>query len=240
MSKKSELKSLLDQSYQAEQAVYDRLPPEERARLGTLKHWAAKDILLHSSLWTQRLMENIQRQQRGEAPKDIEKDYLEHNDQDFQANYQLSWEEVVARREAIHQLAQDILDSLSEENLHSSAWSSKEHALWREITGYVYTHPMQHLIQLYLDLDDIEHADEINDQMVENLSGLDDSPHWHGTLAYNDACHKAKTRRKKEAIKKLRKALEMRPDLTAWAQEDSDLEMLHDDPEFQAFFAASS
>ena len=239
MDKKSEIKSLIELGYQAEQTLYGRLSPAERARQGTLKHWAAKDGLLHSAIWIQRYVESVRCRQRGEAPPDYDK-YLDHNDQDFQANYQLTWEEVTACSADAHRLALELLDSLREEDLQSSAWSSNERALWRELTGNVFTHPMMHLIQIYLDREDIDHADEVNDLMMENLNGMDDNPHWQGTQVYNDACHKARTKRKKQAIKKLSQALKMRPDLTSWAQEDTDLESLHDDPEFQALFASES
>jgi quercetin dioxygenase-like cupin family protein len=55
-----------------------------------------------------------------------------------------------------------------------------------------------------------------------------------GSLHYNLACLEALGRRRDAALASLRKALELRPEVTEWAREDPDLESLRDDPEFRA------
>jgi hypothetical protein len=57
-----------------------------------------------------------------------------------------------------------------------------------------------------------------------------DSP----SLRYNLACLEALTGNREQALASLRRALELRAELSHWTREDDDLESLRDDPEFRA------
>lgn len=54
------------------------------------------------------------------------------------------------------------------------------------------------------------------------------------SLLYNLACLEAVTGNREQALGALRRALELRPELKAWARQDDDLEPLREDPEFRA------
>jgi hypothetical protein len=65
------------------------------------------------------------------------------------------------------------------------------------------------------------------------VAGLQSHP--ESALLHHDlACLEAVGHRRDSAMASLRKALELRPEVTEWAREDPDLESLRDDPEFRA------
>ena len=58
------------------------------------------------------------------------------------------------------------------------------------------------------------------------------------TAHYNLACSLALTRRRADALRELRRALDLGYDDFRWMQQDPDLASLRDDPEFRALFPA--
>jgi quercetin dioxygenase-like cupin family protein len=59
-----------------------------------------------------------------------------------------------------------------------------------------------------------------------------------GSLHYNQACLEALQGRRVQALRSLRAALELRPEVREWAREDEDLAGLRDDPEVRALLDA--
>lgn len=57
------------------------------------------------------------------------------------------------------------------------------------------------------------------------------------SLHYGLACVDALHGRREEALRRLRTAIDARPDLREWARQDSDLDSLRDDPEFRSLVA---
>jgi hypothetical protein len=66
--------------------------------------------------------------------------------------------------------------------------------------------------------------------LAEGLESYPDSASLH----YNLACLEAVVGRRDAALASLRNALELRPEVAAWARDDQDFESLRDDPEFRA------
>ena len=69
--------------------------------------------------------------------------------------------------------------------------------------------------------------------MVESL---DTSKVGQGRNLYNKACSYALAERKSEAIQMVREALKLAPNLVEWSKQDTDLENLRDDPEFEEIY----
>ncbi|MDQ3670807.1 MAG: hypothetical protein M3377_11090 [Actinomycetota bacterium] len=61
--------------------------------------------------------------------------------------------------------------------------------------------------------------------------GLDRHPD-NGSLLYNTACFEAAAGRRDDALAHLRRAFEVDPRARGWAETDSDLDSIRDDPEF--------
>jgi hypothetical protein len=68
------------------------------------------------------------------------------------------------------------------------------------------------------------------------VEGLDAHPE-SGALHYNLACLEALRGERAAALDQLRRAVELRPEVASWAQDDEDFSGLRDDPEFRALTA---
>ena len=71
------------------------------------------------------------------------------------------------------------------------------------------------------------------------LISLSEESPFVGTYAYNLACFYALGGEKEQALKRLRQAFELRPDLIEWSKQDSDLDSLRDDPGYVALLDSS-
>jgi hypothetical protein len=74
-------------------------------------------------------------------------------------------------------------------------------------------------------------------QWGDDVALLDDSADWQGTVHYNMACSLALSDNPEQAIAELRRALQLRPSMTAWSRQDPDLDALHDMPEYRELYA---
>ena len=76
----------------------------------------------------------------------------------------------------------------------------------------------------------------MQEKTAKLLSELDESQSWQGVLRYNLACHYALAGETETAIGKLRRALELNPELTEWSKEDSDLASLREELGYKALY----
>ncbi len=73
--------------------------------------------------------------------------------------------------------------------------------------------------------------------MLDAIIELDAGPQATGNARYNLACALATTGPLGEVLALLRQSFADNPRLIAWARQDTDLDPLRDDPNFQALFA---
>ena len=74
---------------------------------------------------------------------------------------------------------------------------------------------------------------------MEDISGIDDTPFSLGTVYYDRSCFYAMAGDSASALEYLHKSLGLRPDLAAWARQDTDLVSLHEDARFNELVADS-
>lgn len=209
--------------------------PVEQRQTGSLQRWSAKDLLAHIATWKNRNIENLECLARGEAIAD-EADIDEENAKIFSECASLSWQEVTALAQRSNERVRAFLENLSEKRLWTALPQEYYNGrlLWRVIAGDNCIHPLTHISQFYLQHDEVDLADRLQNQSIEILSRLDDMPNWQGTLLYNKACFYSIAGRTTDAIKELRRALMLAPHLAAWSQEDPDLDPIRNHPGFQA------
>ena len=120
----------------------------------------------------------------------------------------------------------EALAGLHEDELQRSDFYPWEQGrpLWREIVGNLYTHPILHLSDWHLKKGDKTRAAEMYQEMTAELITLDEGPAWQGTIRYNNACSFSLLGDKEKAIRELREALKLNPDLTEWSKQDPDFE----------------
>lgn len=72
-----------------------------------------------------------------------------------------------------------------------------------------------------------------HETLVEAIREAGLPPEELGGALYNMACFYAKLDYSERALTALSEALQLRPSLTEWAKQDSDLASLHNNPDFQ-------
>jgi tetratricopeptide (TPR) repeat protein len=132
----------------------------------------------------------------------------------------------------------EALAALSEDDLQRSDFYPWEggRPLWREVVGNIYTHPILHLSDWHIKRGNPTRAAEMYQEMTGQLTNLDGSAEWQGTIRYNNACSFSLLGDKEKAISELREALKLNPDLTEWSKQDPDFEPIRDEAGYKALY----
>ena len=237
---KPQLIDLLKRARADEAQLIASLTIAEREHVGTLTHWSVKDLVSHLNYWRGSVLARLQMVQRGETPFSTS-NYLEMNDQNFEATRYLTWAETLEDSERTFDELVSIVSSFSEQDLTEPQryeWRKGE-PLWTFIRGNAFDHPEAHIAQYYFDHGDRARALAMQRELADLTMQVDPSPHSRGTAIYNLACFLALNGETAEAIKNLRESFVQRPDLIEFSNEDSDLNALRELPEYQALFKAA-
>jgi hypothetical protein len=111
--------------------------------------------------------------------------------------------------------------------------------MWQSLLGSAYTHKILHYSEYDQKRGRTEFASQLWKEWADLVSPLDPGAEWQGGVHYNAACSLALAGDGDGALEELREALELRPSLTAWSRRDSDLEILHEHPQYRDLFAPS-
>ena len=153
----------------------------------------------------------------------------------YNTNHDRTLAEIVAEADRAYADFVALIQSLSEEDLAQPARFSDQEprSLAAQIMGNGYEHPIFHYAERYRRRGDLAKALQLHEQSVAAVA---DWPEWYGTARYNLACFYALNGQKEKALHELREALQLRPDLSEWSKQDTDLASLHDDPAFSALY----
>jgi len=185
---KKELTGLLEKGYQAEREFIAALTDEERNTNGSFELWTAKDILAHDSYWRKHHAENILAVLAGKTPTQTDDDQI--NEEVYSQYQDQSWDQVEALARTSLERVRDALAALSEDDLQNGdfyPWLDGR-PLWREFVGNIYTHPILHVSDWYIKRGNATRAAKMYQEMTGQLTSLDDSSEWLGTIRYNNAC----------------------------------------------------
>ena len=239
MDLKATLTRLFNQTDLAEQEYIDCLTPVERQDCGKLDCWAPKETLAHMAIWPERLAKNINAALHGGELQHYD-NYLELNDQDFEADRLRSWDGCLQNAVNSRATLRELFDTMSEDDLRRLdvlPWQEGR-PLWKLFVGNIVDHRVSHLCMLYNVRGDREKAMHLQEQTSQALAGLDPDPLWQGNVRYNLACVYALSGLKDKALPVLEEAFELNPALLDWSKQDSDLNSLRQEPAFLALFPA--
>jgi len=233
---KKELNGLLEKGYQVEKEFIASLSVQDRNAEGTFEGWTAKDNVAHNSYWRKRHADDVMDVLAGKSPAEVDDDdinagvYAQYKDQ--------SWEEVETLLETSLKRMGEALAALSEEELQSDKFYPWDQGrpLWRELVVNMYTHVIIHLSEWHIKKGDKIRAAEMYQEMTAQLTTLDDSPDWQGTIRYNNACSFSLLGDTETAISELREALKLNPGLTEWSQQDPDFEPIRGEAGYKALY----
>lgn len=233
---KKELTELLEKGYQAEKEFIAALSDGERNAEGNFERWTAKDTFAHNSYWRKHHAEDVLAVLAGDSPIEVDDDqtnagvYSQYKDQ--------SWDAIEALAETSLERMGAALAALSEADLQRSDFYPWEQGrpLWREIVGNIYTHPILHLSDWHIKRGNTVRAAEMYQEMTDQLTNIDNSPEWQGTIRYNLACSYSLLGQKEKAIRTLDEALKMNPTLVEWSKQDPDFEPIREEAGYMALY----
>jgi len=228
----------LQTAYDCEQAYLASLTASERSRVGQPNAWSPKDTLAHIAEWkaimARRL--NLYRQnQDGPVFSDLDA----KNAEIFQELSTRTEDEVAALLADAHAAVVAETQALSTDQLLAPgrfAWQRTEPLLIR-IPFNAVVHSLFHLAQLYAERGDRPTGDQLIETMTTGMFAFDDAPQGRARWIYTRACYFAIAGDRAAALADLRQAFEARPALIAWSKEDTDLQSLWNDAEYQALIA---
>jgi tetratricopeptide (TPR) repeat protein len=236
MDKKSKLLNLLFIAYQEERQFIARLSDKERNEQGTMDRWSAKDTIAHNASWKQRRAEQITAPDNEALTGFRDFEYL--NAQTFEMNRQLAWEDILENAREAYEFLSERVEALSEQDLNNPdryPWLNGRPA-WRTVAISGYYHPLSHVAAYLHERGQVAQASDMHDTMAERLQELDEDAEWGGIAQYNLACFYATTSRPQQAIQHLTSALRLNPGLVEWARQDTDLSILHGEPEYKELY----
>jgi hypothetical protein len=233
---KRELTELLQKGYQVEREFIAALSDEERNADGSFEHWTAKDSIAHNAYWRKHHAEDVLAVLAGKTPTHIDDDQI--NDEVYSRYQDQSWEDIDTLVDMGMKRMGEAIASISEEDLQRHDFYPWEQGvpLWREIVGNIYMHPVIHLSDWHIKRGHPARAAEMYQETTRQLTSLNDSPEWQGTIRYNNACSFSLLGDKETAINELREALQLNPGLTEWSQQDPDFEPIRGEAGYKALY----
>ena len=233
---KRELTELLQKGYQVEKEFIAALSDEEHNADGTIENWTAKDCIAHNAYWRKHHAEDVLAVLAGKTPTQSEDDQI--NQEVYSRYKDQSWEDVDTLVDAGMKRMGEAIASISEDDLQRHDFYPWEQgrALWREIVGNIYTHPVIHLSEWHIKRGYPALAAEMYQEMTGQITSLDDSPDWQGTIRYNIACSFSLLGDKETAINELREALKLNPGLKEWSRQDPDFEPIRGEAGYKALY----
>lgn len=235
------LMGLIKKAHRLEMEYLNSLSEGERQAAGTYEQWAPKDRISHITYWRRRSVETLSYLLRGQNPPEYP-DYEECNRQNFEETKNQSLQALLREAETVLSAFPLALARFSEEDFRKPNFHP--HLKNRTLLGYAindgYFHPLYHITDAYLKLGNIDKVNQLQDQMVADITAIDDSPWSFGTVYYDRACFYALTGDNERAAEFLAKSFPLRPELVNWAREDGDLASLREDPGFQVLLNGSN
>ena len=157
---------LLTLSHLDERAHIAGLSESERAAIGTLERWSAKNHLAHRTFWRKDLVQRVAAIQRNQPIPPTTESEDKINDAVFEKHNLQPWAEVHVESEQVYADLMSLPDQLSEgELMDASRFASYagNSPLYTAFLGNCYEHDQEHLAQYYLDRNDQPRAIQIRE-----------------------------------------------------------------------------
>lgn len=225
------LRALTEQAA-AEEDLFASASEEDRSATGTYERWSLRDNIAHLAHWRRSLAALLAERRNG-GPGIDEDDTEDLENARVHAEWRdRSWDEVVAAWRAGTDAMVDEVRQWDEDAI-TGPWD-EGHTVYVRVAGNSLWHPASHLATWLQENGRAAEGLEHYRDTVRRVTSVDDSDGARGTALYNLACFDALGGNKAAALANLAEAFEKRPDLIAYATEDTDLSSLHDDPDFRA------
>lgn len=203
---------------------------QDRAAIGALEQWAAKDMLVHLDTTRTYLVELLDTLERGATPKNFGEIHRA-SDEIFAANQERAWQDIADALDSSYDKlvarVQDLSDAAFEKRVLTDGF-----VLWQGFAG-LFMHDEEHLEEWYVERNQLETADCIVEQYADALARAFPQTELHGQALYNRACFYARNYMEEMALPFLCEAISIHAELVEMARQDADFLALQNDAEFQ-------
>jgi hypothetical protein len=225
---------LLDLAHSFRQQVLADFSGEADQRSGTWEQWSLKDELVHVTAWELNALARMTALIQHEPPPDFS-DFERLNRVIYDTNRDRLMAEIVAEGDRARADWKALIQSVAEDDLDQAGrfGDHEPRSLADQIMGNGYEHPVVHYADFYRRRGDLIKATQLHQA---SAAAMADWPEYYGRARYNLACFYALSGQTELALAELRAALQLRPSLIEWSQQDSDLVSLRAEPAYQALY----
>lgn len=219
---KAKLHSLIDAARAKEEE--DLVPQVNDAPPPVPGQWTAKDQLAHLTAWRVFAADELEANGRGETMPDATIEEEVFNARAYAANRDRPAPQVIAAaRDSWDRLGMAV-DEASDEVLLKPRQRRPNQPQWQTVPNNTYYHLAEHLRYWYLDLGNKAAAEQAARWGYDVAVATYPEDRIVAVAEYNLACFYASVGRGEQAVSRLKRAFELRPDLRDAAKEDHDLD----------------
>ena len=203
---------------------------EEKAPRG----WPAALVMFHFGMWRERMRARLTDLAEGRTPAPPPANVDEVNDAELANGIGTPLADAAARSDHLLGEIIELYGKVGHRPMEWYRWNTTTEA----VIGNSYMHPRIHLSEYLRENGNLERANRLFEEAVNDLAFLKGVPQVHGTVVYNLACARASQGRHDESLAALQLAFSLRPELKDWAPKDGDLRSLWDDAGFKRLVEA--
>jgi tetratricopeptide (TPR) repeat protein len=231
---KTRLIDLLDLAQSFRQQLLADFSSEADWRSGTWEQWSLKDELAHVTAWELNALARLAALMHHEPVPDFS-EFEKLNRSIYDTNRDRPLAEIVAESDRAQTGFVVLIRSVAEEDLAQQTRFSDQEArsFADQIMGNGFEHPVVHYADFYRRRGDLTKATQLHQASAAVMA---DWPEYSGRARYNLACFYALSGQTELALAELRAALQLRPSLIEWSQQDTDLVSLRAEPAYQALY----
>jgi len=231
---KPRLIQLLDLAHAFHQQLLTDFSGDADQRSGTWEQWSLKDELAHVVAWELNALARIAALIHAEPVPDFS-DYERLNRAIFDTNRDRKLADIVAESDRARVDFVALIQAVSVEDLAQPGRFSDQEArsLADQILNNGFEHPIVHYANFYQQRGELAKGTQLYQAGVVAVA---DWPEQYGNARYNLACFYALSGQTELALSELRAALQLRPSLIEWSQQDADLVSLRAEPAYQALY----
>jgi tetratricopeptide (TPR) repeat protein len=231
---KPRLIQLLDLANSFRQQLLTDFSSEADQHSGTWEQWSLKDGLAHVVAWQLNSLARMATLIHAEPVPDFS-DFEKINRAIYDTNCDRSLADIVAEGDRVYADFVALIRSLPADDLAQPARFSDQEprSLAAQIMNNGYEHPVLHYADFYQQRGELAKGTQLYQASVAAVA---DWPEQYGNARYNLACFYALSGQIELALAELREALQLRPSLIEWSQQDPDLAVLRAEPAYQALY----
>jgi hypothetical protein len=220
---------LIREALESERKLEQEFVETARKAESAPRGWPAALVIFHMGMWRERLRNGLAAVNEGHDYEPPPANINEFNDEELARGIGTPLIDAAGRSD--HLLAEiiELYGALGDRAMDWGICKTTTEAVLRNS----YLHPRTHITEYFRENDELERANRLVGETVDELRAAGAPRLVMGAALYNLACCRVGEGRHEDALALLKEAFPMRPDIQANASQDAELGTLRDDPRFQ-------